>query len=111
MPVQDIARSIEYYCSVLGFKRDFGEETHAGHGSVTRGSVGIQFTQANASFQPESFTGWFYVFVEKIDKLYGEYAGQGVKITQPLKSHPHGMREFEIEDVNRYRFRFGQYAS
>jgi len=33
-----------------------------------------------------------------------------VRITRELASHAHGMREFEIEDCNGFRIRFGQYS-
>ena len=52
---------------------------------------------------------WTYLFVENVDALNSEYAGKGVIITQSLKSRGHGMREFEIEDLNGYPLRFGQH--
>src|SRR5260221_2787004 len=91
LPVHNISASINYYQSKLGFACDFGEDQHPGHGSVTRCSVGIQFTQAPDGYLPSSYPGWFYVFVEDIDALYAEYEGREVKITRPLESHAHGM--------------------
>jgi len=44
------------------------------------------------------------------DALYTKFTGNGVAITQPLESRDHGMREFEFEDLNGYRLRFGQYC-
>ena len=109
LPVHAIGASIEWYVSQLGFARDFGEEIHPGHGSVTRDRVGIQFTCAPEGYTAECYPGWFYFFVENIDALHAEFRARGVAVSRPLASEPHGMREFEIEDADGYRLRFGQY--
>lgn len=82
-----------------------------GHGSVTRCSVGIQFTAAPAEFNPRDYPGWTYFVTRNIDQLFQEYQDKGVKITRELESHGHGMREFQIEDCNGFTFRFGQYQT
>lgn len=106
LPVADIAATAKFYCDQLGFDPDF---VMAGHGSVTRYRVGIQFTQSPPGFTAADYPGWTYIFTENIDALYAEYQGRGVKITRALESHEHGMREFQIEDLNGFRLRFGQY--
>jgi len=109
LPVHDIPTAIEWYVSQLGFARDFGEEIHPGHGSVTRDRVGIQFTRAPEGYVAAAYPGWFYFFVENIDAFDAEFRANGVTALRPLANQPHGMREFEIADVNGYRLRFGQY--
>ena len=79
------------------------------HGSVTRCRVGIQFTIASASFDPTSYPGYNYFFVDNIDHLHSEYVAKGVQVTRNLMTHDHGMREFEIQDCVGFRLRFGQY--
>ena len=106
LPVHDIAATTRWFCDVLGFTLDFVME---GHGSVVRCNVGIQFTTAPAGFNARDYPGWTYIFTENIDPLFEEYRSKGVKITRELESQGHGMREFEIEDCNGFKFRFGQY--
>lgn len=108
-PVRDVASAVEYYCSTLGFERDFVLGDPPDHGSVTRCSVGVQFTKSPEGFVASSFPGWTYVFVDQVDALYAEYVAHRVAITRPIMSHEHGMREFEILDLDGFRLRFGAY--
>ena len=110
LPVHDIQASADYYCRELGFDLNFVMGTPPTHGSVTRCRVGIQFTNAPASFDPASYPGYNYFFVDNIDALYNEYCKKDVKVTRALANHDHGMREFEVVDCNGFRLRFGQYS-
>ena len=111
LPVRDIEATVAHYCSKLGFELDFVMGEPPDHGSVTRGRVGIQFTLCTVPFEPSSYPGWTYLFVENIDELASEYHQRGLVFTRQLASHGHGMREFELLDCNGYRLRFGQYLS
>ena len=110
IPVPDVEAAVAYYCEQLGFDRDFVMGDPPDHGSVTRGRVGVQFTLPGASFRSSDYPGWFYFFVESIDSLAAGYEQRGIEFTQPLGTRDHGMREFEIRDLNGYRLRFGQYT-
>jgi catechol 2,3-dioxygenase-like lactoylglutathione lyase family enzyme len=109
LPVHDIRAAVDFYCDKLGFDLDFVMGDPPTHGSVTRCRVGIQFTNAPADFDPVSYPGYTYLFINRIDKLYAEYKKHDVHVTRDLESHDHGMREFEIVDCNGFRLRFGQY--
>lgn len=109
IPVPDVEAAVSYYCERLGFERDFVMGDPPDHGSVTCGKVGIQFTLARVPFVASDYPGWFYLFVENIDALAAQYAHCGVILSRALQSHEHGMREFEILDLNGFRLRFGQY--
>jgi catechol 2,3-dioxygenase-like lactoylglutathione lyase family enzyme len=109
LPVHDIRAAVEFYCNTLGFELDFVADDPPTHGSVTRCRVGIQFTNAPANFDPGSYPGYNYFFVDNINDLHAEYVAKGDRITRSLMSHDHGMREFEIQDCNGFRLRFGQY--
>ncbi|MBL8524988.1 MAG: VOC family protein [Betaproteobacteria bacterium] len=108
-PVNDVGASVDFYCQTLGFTLDFVMGDPPDHGSVTRDKVGIQFTRSPEPFDARAYPGWTYFFVENIDLFYAELAARGVNVTQALESRDHGMREFEIRDVNGFRLRFGQY--
>jgi catechol 2,3-dioxygenase-like lactoylglutathione lyase family enzyme len=107
--VHDIHAAVDFYCNTLGFEPDFVMGDPPTHGSVTRCRVGIQFTTAPASFDPGSYPGYNYFFVDRIDDLHAEYAAKDLQITRSLSNHDHGMREFEIQDCQGFRLRFGQY--
>lgn len=109
LPAIDVRSTAAFYVDKLGFKLDFLMDEPPTHGSVTRCRVGIQFTLAPAGYDPRTYPGWTYLFVHNVDALYAEYMGKGVIVTLSLESRGHGMREFEIEDLNGYRLRFGQY--
>lgn len=109
LPVTDIPATMTYYREYLGFAGEgvWGEPPT--HGDVTRDRVGIQFTKAPDGFDATSYPGWTYIFVENIDQLYEEYCSKGVTMLREIESHAHDMREFEIQDLNGFRLRFGQY--
>jgi catechol 2,3-dioxygenase-like lactoylglutathione lyase family enzyme len=109
LPVRDVDASVAYYRDVLGFTVDFVMGQPSDHGSVTRNRVGIQFTRIDTNGPTAAYAGWTYAFVNGIDRLFEEYESRGVRITQDLASRDHGMREFEIADLNGHRLRFGQY--
>ena len=108
-PVRDIQATVDFYCRVLGFDLDFVMGDPPCHGSVTRCRVGIQFTNAPVEFDPATYPGYNYFFVENIDALFSEYKHKNVRFLRELENHAHGMREFEIVDCNGFRLRFGQY--
>ena len=108
LPVPDVQAAVDYYQNTLGFLLDFVQDPPE-HGSVTRGRVGIQFTHVPDIELPNRRPGWTYIFVSNIDTLYEEFQGTGAVVTKGLESHDHGMREFELEDLNGFRIRFGQY--
>jgi catechol 2,3-dioxygenase-like lactoylglutathione lyase family enzyme len=110
LPVPDVEAAVVYYCEQLGFDRDFVIGNPPDHGSVTRGRVGVQFTLLAANFRSIDYPGWFYFFVENIDILAAGYKRRGIEFTQLLGTREHGMREFEVRDLNGYRLRFGQYT-
>ena len=109
IPVPDVSSAVSYHCDQLGFDRDFVVGEPPDHGSVTRGRVGIQFILPSKQFSLTDYPGWIYLFVENIDALANEYSQRGVTFTQQLGTRDHGMREFEIADLNGLRLRFGQY--
>jgi len=110
IPVPDIPEAVRYYCEQLGFEKDFIMGEPPSHGSITRDRVGVQFTQVRGEFRSTDYPGWFYFFVENADDLAKEYETRGIAFSQPLGTRGHGMREFEIHDLNGYRLRFGQYT-
>ncbi len=109
LPVGDIPAAVNYYCDTLGFALDFVMGEPPSHSSMTRGRVGIQFTNAPSDFSANDYPGWFYFLVDGIDTPYEDYTAKRVTVSRALQSHAHGMREFEVVDCNGFHLRFGQY--
>ena len=112
LPVKDVAATVEFYRTRLGFQVGFLYGDPPTHASVTRGewsarAVRIQFTQT-ASKAVDSAAGQIYIFVgAEIDTLYAQYRKQGVSMLKEIASQPWGMREFTIADNNGHQLRFG----
>lgn len=112
LPVQDVAATVEFYRTRLGFQVGFLYGDPPTHASVTRGewsarAVRIQFTQTTSK-AVDSAVGQIYIFVgAEIDTLYAQYGEQGVSVIKEIASQPWGMREFTIADNNGHQLRFG----
>ena len=110
LPVSDVQATVDYYCRQLGFVLDFVMGEPPDHGSVTRGKVGIQFAPCADPQVALFYPGYFYLFVENIDVLAAEYRDRGIAFSQALQTQDHGMREFEVVDLNGFRLRYGAYV-
>lgn len=109
LPVEDVADSVEHYRERLGFEVDVLWGDPPTHGSVTRDRVGIQFTGATGERSAAEYPGWTYVFVSDVDALYDEFTARGATILTEPDDRNHGMREFDVRDLDGHRLRFGQY--
>jgi uncharacterized glyoxalase superfamily protein PhnB len=106
--VRDVAASMEYYRSVLGFQpaMQVPDEPPYVFGSVTAGGVEIFFndqkvvTEDYPSLRSRPIGGSLTLFteVEGIEEVLAAVQKSGAKITMPLKDQFYGMREFAFED-------------
>ena len=108
LPVPDVEAAVDWYAKHLGFNREPLWGDPPPHGSANRGRVGIQFTLA-PDYDPRSFAGSIYVFVDDAAGFATELAGNAVEIAEPVEAKDYGMVEFAIHDLNGYRIVFGQY--
>ncbi|MDQ3815272.1 MAG: VOC family protein [Armatimonadota bacterium] len=118
LPVKDVLVTVAYYCDVLGFQVDFADATYA---RVRQNKVCLRFAEAKVENSgwlnlPENGepapTGYMYIHLghedgsEDMDGLFNEYRAKGVKIITEPTIQPYGLRQFDIEDCNGYRFCF-----
>jgi lactoylglutathione lyase len=106
--VRDVAASIKFYESVLGFKTAFTvpEQAPFVFASVTNGSVEIFFNDQKAVAEdypalgadPLGGTLTLFIEVEGIQEVLAAVQKSGAKITMPLKDQFYGMREFAFQD-------------
>lgn len=108
LPVDDVLKTAEFYRDKLGFEIAFLDDDPPNYAIVTRGDgVGIHFSQredTSTKIHPCNI----YIFVEGIDAVYAEYEAKGIEIFAPPADHDHGMREFELRDIDGHFLTFGQ---
>ena len=106
--VGDVAASMEFYRSVLGFQPAITvpDEPPYVFGSVTSGSVEIFFNDRKAvaedypplGARPAGGALTLFMEVEGIEEVLAAVQKSGTKVVMPLKQQFYGMREFAFED-------------
>jgi len=106
--VRDVAASMEFYRSVLGFQPAITvpDDPPYVFGSVTRGGVEIFFNDKKAvaedypplGARPAGGALTLFMEVEGIEEVLAAVQKSGAKIVMPLKQQFYGMREFAFED-------------
>jgi predicted enzyme related to lactoylglutathione lyase len=99
--VSDVARTAAFYCDVLGFTWDFGDETYA---VVWRDNSAIHFVKDRTSPSGIHLFQW----VKDVDSYYKEIVDRGAKVAKEPANQPYGIREFGLSDVNGVGIVFGQ---
>ena len=106
--VRDVAASMDFYRSVLGFQPAITVPDQAPYvfGSVTSGSVEIFFNDQKAvaaeyptlGARPIGGSLTLFIEVEGIEEVLAAVQKSAARITMPLKQQFYGMREFAFED-------------
>jgi uncharacterized glyoxalase superfamily protein PhnB len=106
--VRDVAASMEFYRSVLGFQTAITVPDQPPYvfGSVTAGGVEIFFNDQKVvaadypalGAKPIGGSITLFMEVEGIEEILAVVKKSGSKITMPLKEQFYGMREFAFED-------------
>jgi len=106
--VRDVAASMDFYSSVLGFQTAITVPEQAPYifGSVTSGGVEIFFNDQKfvaADYPPlgaRPIGGALTLFIEVdgIEEILAKVEKSKAKIVMPLKQQFYGMREFAFED-------------
>ena len=106
--VRDVAASMEFYRSVLGFQPAITVPDQAPYvfGSVTNGAVEIFFNDQKAvandypalGAKPIGGSLTLFIEVEGIEQVLAAVQKSLARITMPLKKQFYGMREFAFED-------------
>jgi len=108
LAVLDLARSTDYYASVLGLAMDFAAP---GWSFMSRGSFRVMLGECTDAIPPQELGdhSWYgYVTVSDATALFEEYRAAGAEFTQPLADKPWGMREFGVRTIDGHRLMFGQ---
>jgi len=110
LAVGDLRASTRFYMDVLGFQRDFGDESD-GWSFLSRDTFKLMLGECPDE-KPASEVGCHsyvaYAVVEGVDRLFDEMSGRGAPIITEPTTEPWGMREFTIRTPDGHRIRFGE---
>ena len=109
LAVRSLRDATEFYVNVLGFTRDFGDESDGWSWlSRDRFRVGLR---ACANAVPASELGdhsyVVYVTVDDVDGLHAELLSRAAPILTAPETKPWGMREFALRTPDGHRMTFG----
>jgi predicted enzyme related to lactoylglutathione lyase len=104
--VQDLARSLEQYRDVFGFRVGFTYGEPASYAVLERDEVAIHLLAASQTKRLPG-QGGIYVFTRDVDAVYSELQSRGARIPQEPKTYPYGMRDFDMTDLDGNHMSFG----
>ena len=102
LPCKDVAASVRYYTSVLGFSVNYQQEDLA---VLDRDQIRLLLTRGEVG---NNGTGQCYVYVYNADDLYRELISKGADINSEPLSQPWGLREFFVKDPDGNTIGLGQ---
>lgn len=97
--VLSLARSLDFYQDVLGFKKDWSME---GFGCVSRDGSQLFLAQGG---QGQAGT-WLWVGVHDVNRMYADCIEKGATIRSEMVDNPWA-REFAVADPDGHVLRFG----
>jgi catechol 2,3-dioxygenase-like lactoylglutathione lyase family enzyme len=109
--VDDLARSIEYYCRCLGFELDFNYEGF--YASVSRDGCAIHLkaapkTVADGAHRKQHEHLDAFIALSHVAALHDELRSRGALVTKPLEDRPWSARDFYVEDPDGYILCFSE---
>lgn len=110
LAVLDLRVSTDFYMNVLGFTRDFGDESD-GWSFLSRGSFRVMLGECKGEVPASELNNhsyYAYINVDDVDALYSELAEKGFTPHSRPASKPWGLREFGITTPDGHRIMFGQ---
>ena len=106
LPVKDCAEAIGYYCSVLGFEKDFDDailgRDKTLFAGVSRGECQITLNQHDR----QEYRATLGCEVDDVDRLHEEYRSRGVTILLAPQDEPWGGRHMAIADLYGHEIHF-----
>ena len=109
LAVRNLRTATDFYLRVLGFRREFGDESD-GWSWLSRDNVRVGLGEC-ADAVPASELGDHsyvaYITVDDVDGLYEDFLSRGARIRIPPETKPWGMREFALQTPEGHRMTFG----
>jgi len=98
--VQNLAASVQYYVSKLGFKKDW--EGPGPFASVSRGRCHLFLSEGDQGH----IGSWVWIGVEDAEALFNEYRASGANVRHAPTNYPWAY-EMQVEDLDRNILRLG----
>lgn len=105
--VSDLAASVEYYVSKLGFTQGFLWGDPPVFAGVNLGKTQLFLSQGRPT--PNLDAAAAYFVVEDADALYRFHLASGVPIVQSIDDRPYQIRDYVARDPDGYLLVFGHY--
>lgn len=102
LPLTDIAAGIAHYRDVLGFKINYAQDDL---GVLYRDEVTLLLIPRTERHQG---IGSCYVYIRDADALHAELRVKGANVQGEPVSHPWGLRDFCVLDLEGNQITFGQ---
>jgi predicted enzyme related to lactoylglutathione lyase len=102
LPLDDVSRGVAYYRDVLGFKVNYAQHDL---GVMDRDDITLLLV---ARTERHTGIGSCYVYVRDADALHAELRARGANLRGEPISHPWGLRDFHVLDLEGNQIRFGQ---
>jgi uncharacterized glyoxalase superfamily protein PhnB len=110
LAVRNLRISTDFYMNVLGFKRDFGDESD-GWSFLSRNSVRIMLGECVDEVPASELNNhsyFAYMNVTNVDDLFDQIVANGGVPTSHPTNKPWGLREFGITTPDGHRIMFGE---
>ena len=110
LAVQNLRVSTDFYMNVLGFTRDFGDESD-GWSFLSRGSFRVMIGDCPGMMsagEVGDHSYYAYINVDNADELFTEITAKGAEPISTVSTKPWGLREFGIKTPDGHRIMFGQ---
>jgi len=102
LPFANVPAAVAYYRDILGFKINYQQHDL---GVMDRDKVRILLI---ARTEKHTGIGSCYVYVRDADALHAELRAKGANVVGEPVSHPWGLRDFELRDLEGNQITFGQ---
>ena len=102
LPSDDVAAAVAYYRDVLGFHVNYEQ---ADIGVMDRDAVRVLLILRTERHRGIGST---YVYVHDADGLHAELRAKGARVVGEPESHPWGLRDFRVLDLDDNELTFGQ---
>ena len=102
LPSNDVAAAIAHYRDVLGFRVNYEQSDI---GVMDRDAVRVLLI---ARTERHTGIGSAYIYVRNADELHAEMRASGARVLDEPVSHPWGLRDFHVVDLDENRLTFGQ---
>ncbi len=109
LAVRDLRVSTDFFIRVLGFQRDFGDESD-GWSWLGRDNVHVGLGECPEA-PPASSLGdhsyFAYITVDDADAVYADLVARGAPLKAAPATKPWGMREFAVSTPDGHRLTIG----